>query len=212
MGRVEKRNMQTLKALLLPIYPETTRQVFDMMDKKLGNFYNFGQLSLCLHTEIKQRYKLTPIQLVTFGFLCPDHEFQAKLTHFMYSQIESTFTFSEDLVHFKRFVKMAEWNDPIALFSFPEVNIVNLVSSVATHYGFPLKVLRADPVLEATLAAEALENGADRDLVNKQLLDLTNVRQEMQLRSNHIRCQYLVHKNVKEPDSNQVIAKENWFA
>lgn len=42
MGRVEKRNMQTLKALLLPIYPETTRQVFDMMDKKLGNFYNFG--------------------------------------------------------------------------------------------------------------------------------------------------------------------------
>ena len=46
---------------------------------------------------------------------------------------------------------MANWNDPIALFSFPEVNIVNLISSVATHYGFPLRVLRADPVLEATL-------------------------------------------------------------
>ena len=71
------------------------------------------------------------------------------MTHFMYTQIESTFTFSEDLLHFKRFIKVANWKDPIALFSFPEVNIVNLVTSVSVHYGRPLKVVRTDPVLMA---------------------------------------------------------------
>ena len=81
----------------------------------------------------------------------------------MYTQIESTFTFSEDLLHFKKFVKVADWKDPIALFSFPEVNIVNLISSVAMHYGISLRVLRTDPVLMAARAAESLENARDRD-------------------------------------------------
>lgn len=130
----------------------------------------------------------------------------------MYTQIESTFTFSEDLLHFKKFVKVADWKDPIALFSFPEVNIVNLISSVAMHYGIPLSVLRTDPVLMAAQAAESLENAHDRDQINDQLLDLTNVRQEQHLQSNHTRCQYLAHKCIKEPEGNQVIAKENWFA
>ena len=105
----------------------------------------------------------------------------------MYTQIESTFTFSEDLLHFKKFIKVADWKDPIALFSFPEVNIVNLVSSVSMHYGIPLRILRIDPVLMAAQAAEALENAHDREKINDQLLDLTNVRQESVLHTNHTR-------------------------
>jgi hypothetical protein len=55
--------------------------------------------------------------MLMFGFICPDHEFKAKLTLFMYQQNESTFTFKEDVFGFTEFIKLAEWKDPIALFS-----------------------------------------------------------------------------------------------
>ena len=87
--------------------------------------------------------------MLTFGFLCPDHEFQAKLTHFVYSTIESTFTFSEDLFTLKKFVKIADWEEPIALFSSSSANVSNLISSIASHYGIPCLALRTDPVLLA---------------------------------------------------------------
>ena len=61
--------------MLLPIYPETTRQVFDMIDKKLGHSYTYASLSGLILSEIKLKYKMTPVQLITFGFICPDHEF-----------------------------------------------------------------------------------------------------------------------------------------
>jgi hypothetical protein len=57
--------------------------------------------------------------MLMFGFICPDHEFKAKLTLFMYQQNESTFTFKEDVFGFTEFIKLAEWKDPIALFSLP---------------------------------------------------------------------------------------------
>ena len=41
---------------------------------------------------------MTQIQQMTFGFLCPDHEFKSKLTLFMYSQNVATFEFTEDIM------------------------------------------------------------------------------------------------------------------
>ena len=39
--------------------------------------------------------------MITFGFMCPDHEFQARMVTFMYEQLQSTFDFEEDLLSLK---------------------------------------------------------------------------------------------------------------
>lgn len=95
---------------------------------------------------MQAKFNLKPLQMLTFGFICPDHEFKSKLTLFMYQQIESTFTFKEDVYGFKEIVKIAQWTDPIALFSHPNINVVNLVTSLAAKLGIQLKVMRTDPV------------------------------------------------------------------
>lgn len=104
--------------------------------------------------------------MITFGFLCPDHEFQANLVKFMYEQLSSTFEFSEDLIQFKKFIKTADWNQPLSLFSAPDVNPINLVTSIANYYGKPLTILRTDPVVAAAQKVEILENAEMRDLIN----------------------------------------------
>lgn len=85
-----------------------------------------------------EKFGLTPLQSLLFGFICPDHEFKGKLTLFMYQQIEATFTFKEDVNTFREFICFADWHDPVALFSYPTVNTVNLVTSVAAKHGHAL--------------------------------------------------------------------------
>mmetsp|Transcript_40777 Transcript_40777/g.53493 ORF Transcript_40777/g.53493 Transcript_40777/m.53493 type:complete len:89 (+) Transcript_40777:908-1174(+) len=87
--------------------------------------------------------------MITLGFLCPDHEFQGRMLSFMYEQMQSTFEFSEDLLSLKPFVKAADWSMPISVFSAADINPVNLVLSIAKHYGKPLTILRTDPVSTA---------------------------------------------------------------
>jgi len=80
------------------------------------------------------------------------------------------------LFSFKRFIKVADWQQPICMFSAPEVNSINLVTSIAKHYGIPLTVLRTDPVIAAAKTVENLENAELRDMINGQLLDIANIR------------------------------------
>ena len=98
---VSADRMKKMRKKLSELYPDMTRNVFDLIEKSLRENYTYHDLSLYLQTVIKEKYSLSPEMMVTFGFICPDHEFQAKLTHFMYSTIESTFTFSEDLFTLK---------------------------------------------------------------------------------------------------------------
>ena len=81
---VDKRMLTSLKTRLITLYPEKTKNVFYLIDKKLGNQFSFRELSIIFSTNIVPTFKLTPIEAIAFGFLCPSHEFQAKLTLFMY--------------------------------------------------------------------------------------------------------------------------------
>jgi len=82
---VEKSRLTLLKRALLLIYPEKARQVFDFIEKRLGSSFYYRDASILIQKELKQKYELTPVQLITFGFLCPDHEFKSRLTLFMYT-------------------------------------------------------------------------------------------------------------------------------
>ncbi len=110
----------------------------------------------------------------------------------MYQQIESTFTFREDVNNFREFIKFASSHDPIALFSYPNFNVVNLVTSVAAKHGISLKILRVDPVLVAHHAKERAEDEAVNETINQNLLDLTNVRAQ-QMSLDYAKCENLAH-------------------
>ena len=97
---------------------------------------------------------------------------------FMYTQLQSTFDFEEDLLSLKTLIKLADWHKPISLFSTSTVNPINLVTSISKHFGIPLTILRTDPVISAAQASETLEQSDLRDMINGQLLDLANMRYE----------------------------------
>lgn len=109
-------------------------------------------------------------------------------------------------------VKVADWQSPISLFSTPNVNPINLVTSIAKHYGIPLTILRTDPVISAAQASENLERSDLRDMINGQLLDLANMRYEQKAELDIARFENLAYMNIKESDKNQIIAKQNWRA
>ena len=150
---------------------------------------------------------MTPVQMITFGFMCPDHEFQARMVTFMYQQLQSTFDFEEDLLSLKSMIKVADWHKPISLFSTSTINPINLVTSISKHYGIPLTILRTDPVVTASQASENLERSELRDQINTQLLDLANMRYEQKAELDVARFENLACMNIKEPNNNQVIAK-----
>ena len=125
--------------------------------------------------------------------------------------MQSTFDFSEDLLGFKPFVKLADWNIPISLFCAADINPVNLVLSIAKHYGKSLTILRTDPVTTAAQQVEELENAELRDLVNNQLIDLANLRYGAE-QLDQARFDNLAQKIIIEPQTNQIIAKQNWRA
>lgn len=93
----------------------------------------------------KQFRDMSLFDEIVLGFLCPDHEFKAKLTEFVYQQLSLIFDFSEEYSKLHQFLGRAAWTSPIALISSSHVNTINTVSSIAQHYGVALDVIRADP-------------------------------------------------------------------
>lgn len=79
------------------------------------------------------------------------------------------------------------------------MNPINLVTSIAKHYGIPLTILRTDPVLNAAQAVENLERADLRDMINEQLLDLANMRYEQKEQLDMARFENLAYINIKEP-------------
>ena len=61
--------------------------MFDSIGSVVETAQTYQQLSIQIQTQIKDKYNLSPVQMITFGFICPDHEFQARMTTFMYQQL-----------------------------------------------------------------------------------------------------------------------------
>jgi hypothetical protein len=81
---VDKQHLQELKLALGQVDPDNTRKVFDYIDKRLGKEFTYQKASIVMQVEVPEKFGLTPLQSLLFGFICPDHEFKAKLTLFMY--------------------------------------------------------------------------------------------------------------------------------
>ena len=81
----DKNLLKDVKNMVYKFYPEVLmRKVFEEINRNLGSTFTNRQLSVALQTQIKTKFELTPVQMITLGFLCPDHEFQSQMLSFMY--------------------------------------------------------------------------------------------------------------------------------
>jgi hypothetical protein len=73
------------------------------------------EASLFIQKDLKEKFKLSQVQLLTFGFLCPDLEFKSKLTLFMYTQNMATFDFTEEVPALGDYLTAADLYLPVVL-------------------------------------------------------------------------------------------------
>jgi len=73
---VDKSLVKDIRQLCFKFIPEALlRRVFEHINTTLGQQFTNQQLSVVLQTQVKVKFGLTPVQMITLGFLCPDHEF-----------------------------------------------------------------------------------------------------------------------------------------
>jgi len=69
--------VEIMKKQFSVLYSDRTRIIFDQLKGKSysTNNFTYRQLSFFLRRDLKIKQSLTPIEMIVYGFLCPDHEF-----------------------------------------------------------------------------------------------------------------------------------------
>jgi hypothetical protein len=84
------------------------------------------------------------------------------------------FEFSEEYSRLHQFIRRSAWKTPIALLCVSHLNLINMISSIAQHYGVGLDVIRCDH--EADEITAQLSNGInqrDDAIIKKNCFDHT---------------------------------------
>ena len=108
------------------------------------------------------------------GFLCPNHEFKAKVIQFVYTQLSEVFDFSEEYSKLHQFLSRASCKLSIALLSVSLVNMINTISLIVQHYGVGLDVIRTDQ--ESDKAVHESKRGINvrvDNIIKANMLDQT---------------------------------------
>ena len=143
--RIKPEVYSNIKRQVLKNYPEA-RKIFETVEIKIGKEFSYNECSsllkkLFLSNDDKN---FTLMKKINIGFVCPDEDWKAKLTQFIFEELTTIFDFTEDLTKLHNFIKTASWSIPIGLFTSNSINIVNTVCSIASYYGVGLEVLRTD--------------------------------------------------------------------
>jgi hypothetical protein len=145
-AQIPRARLLQIRRELGRLYPDVGKQFVERLEASLGEQFRYADASLRIDALFKDAAfgRLSLIQEICFGFLCPDHEFKSKLTQFVYQQLSDVFEFSEEYSRLHQFLRRAAWKVPIALQAVSHVNLINSISSIAQHYGVGLDVIRSD--------------------------------------------------------------------
>ena len=82
----------------MKLYAEKGKGFLDLLEADIGQEFKYSEASMCLFKLMKdgEYSNLTNMQEINLGFICPDHEFKAKLTQFVYETLSNVFDFSEE--------------------------------------------------------------------------------------------------------------------
>jgi hypothetical protein len=116
---IPRQKISRLKRDLGKLFPEHGRQLIERLEDELGEEIKYGDVSMrifALFSDENSRFgKLSLMQQICLGFLCPDHEFKSKLTEFVYTNLSEVFEFTEECSRLHQFLRRASWTSPIAL-------------------------------------------------------------------------------------------------
>jgi hypothetical protein len=161
-SEIEKRRFVDLKRELSALYKEDGKDFMERVEhdldvktvvqkvggdeKQVFKGFVYKKASMFIYKLFKEhRYSsLDIMQKICLGFICPDHEFKARLTKFVYETLSEVFDFTEEYNRLHQMLSLAAWRQPIALMSDGHINMINTISSIAQHYGVGLDVIRMD--------------------------------------------------------------------
>lgn len=148
-----------LQELLLTWFPDTD-ECLSSIKEQLSK-YNFSKLevgNVFKSVLIQSSFKDLPIfSRILIAAHHPDSVLKSLLRQFIFEELNSVFEFSEDLSKLNYFIKSASWSIPVLLHSWPGMNIVNIICSLANYYGVGLEVIRTDPEVDENSKAETIE-------------------------------------------------------
>lgn len=179
---ISQSRLQNIRMGVTKLYPGMGKQFIGRLEADLGANFKYADASIAIYQMFKDGDygKMSLIQEICLGFLCPDHEFKSKLTQFVYQQLSDVFDFSEEYSRLHQFLRRAAWRAPIALEAASHVNLINTVSSLAQHYGVGLDVIRSDPEADRLLAEHKRGCLRNDHLVQSNLKDHAAAAMETQ--------------------------------
>jgi hypothetical protein len=152
-------NFRALQELLLTWFPDTD-ECLNEISSKLGA-YNYSKLEIGNVFKailLGPQFKTLPIfAKILIAAHYPDSTLKALLRQFIFEQLNSIYEYQEDYFKLNHFIKCASWSIPIVLHSWPGINIVNIICSLANYYGVGLEVIRTDPELDENSKSETIE-------------------------------------------------------
>lgn len=82
----------------MKLYAEKGKAFIDNLEADIGQEFKYSEASMSMFRLMKdgEFSQLNIMQEINFGFICPDHEFKAKLTQFVYETLSNVFDFSEE--------------------------------------------------------------------------------------------------------------------
>jgi hypothetical protein len=173
-SEIERQRLNGLRRDLSNLYKEDGKAFLERVESELGASYVYKDASMFTFRAFKEQpyREMTIMQKICLGFLCPDHEFKARLTKFVYETLSEVFDFTEEYSRLHEMLSLAAWRQPIALLSAGHINIINTISSIAQHYGVGLDVIRMDQDSDRLMveSKQGVNVAADR-LVRENLID-----------------------------------------
>lgn len=154
-----EETFNALEELLLTWFPDTD-ECLGVIKEKLNNC-EFNKLevgNVFKSVLIDSPYKQIPVfARVLIAAHYPSNVLKSLLRQFIFEQLNSMFEYQEDYIKLNHFIKSASWSLPIVLHSWPGMNIVNIICSLANYYGVGLEVIRTDPEIDENSKAETIE-------------------------------------------------------
>jgi hypothetical protein len=85
--QIPKARLLQIKRDVSRLYPDFGKKFVEQLEADLTQAFKYKDASLYIFKLLKDpRFRnLSLVQEICLGFLCPDHEFKAKLTQFVYT-------------------------------------------------------------------------------------------------------------------------------
>lgn len=154
-----EENFNAMQELLLTWFPDS--------DECLGKIretltqYNFSKLevgNVFKSVLSSEPFKDIPLfAKILIAAHNPDSMLKTLLRQFVFENMNSVFEYQEEFCKLNHFIKTASWSLPILLHSWPGINIVNTICSLANYYGVGLEVIRTDPEIDDSSKTETIE-------------------------------------------------------